>query len=180
MKNSFYIACFFLLSCGGNSTGNDNQVIGGTDTIKEFEMSEPRLTAVDFNNEMTFMQDAILKQVDELFNSDSTNIDLNLENTLFELDLNIESLENMKAPENSETFVTAMKNLMVFYRSEFNGPFQDVVTLIKKANWTKADEKKVNDYDKNFVTAEKAWFDTVFAEQEKFATANNIKLEEQF
>ncbi|MBI3135234.1 MAG: hypothetical protein HYZ14_11220 [Bacteroidetes bacterium] len=177
MKPVYCISFIFLFACGGEPAGTTDHSLDGKDTIKEFEMSEPRLTAVEFNNEMTFMQDAILSQVDELFKSDSSNIDLNLENTLFEIDLNLESLNNMKVPENGEAFLNAMKNLMNFYHSELTGPFQQIVPLLKKADWSKADEKQVSVYDVSFVESEKAWFDSVFAEQEKFAKANNIKLE---
>lgn len=180
MKPVCFVFTLFLVSCGGDSAEQGGQVIDGTDTITEFDMNEPRLTAVEFNNEMTFMQDAVLSQIDELFNSDSSNIDLNLENTLFELELNIESLKNIKAPEKSESFVTAMKKLMEFYRSELTGPFQTIVPLVKKTEWSKADEKAVNEYDLNFVAQEKAWFDTVFAAQESFAKANNIKLSDEY
>jgi len=180
MRIIFYTSCFFLIACGEQTNDSSNHLMDGTDSIKELEMSEPRLNAVDFNNEMTFMQDAILKQVDELFGSDSSNVDVNLENTLFELELNLESLANMKAPEKAEAFVTAMQNLMIFYRDELTGPFQEIIPLLKKADWSKADEKKVNDYDIRFVAAEKQWFDTVFAEQEKFAAAHNIKLEQEY
>jgi len=179
MKKVSWILGVFLCACGAGPSDQGNQNLDGTDTIKEFDMSEQRLSAVDFNNEMTFMQEGILSQVDVLFKSDSLTVDINLENTLFELELNLKSLENMKSPEGGDDFITAMENLMLFYRSEFSGPFQEIIPLLKKAEWTKADEKKVSDYDVNFVAQEKSWFDTVIVAQEQFAKSNNIKLQEE-
>jgi hypothetical protein len=169
-----------LLSCGqhkpGVDTGEDTE-IDGSDTITEFDMSEERLSAVDFNNELTLMQESLLDQMETLFLSDSASVDLNLENTLFEIDLSKQSLEAMKAPDNSEGFLTAMKNLLNFYEAELTTGFSEIVPLLKMQTLTKKQQQQLSDYDLTFAEQEKAWFDTVFLEQEKFAVANNIKLE---
>jgi hypothetical protein len=169
-----------LISCGQGKpevdTGEDTE-IDGTDTITEFDMSEERLSAVDFNNELTLMQESLLDQMELLFLSDSASVDLNLENTLFEIDLSMQSLNAMKAPDNSEGFLAAMKNLLAFYKAEVSTGFTEIVPLLKMETLTKKQQQQLSDYDLVFAEQEKAWFDTVFVEQEKFAQANNIKLE---
>lgn len=176
MKFFSLVIIVFAFACSNNPSQN-NQDITPNDSIHDLPVSEQRLSAVDFNNEMTLMQEGILDQVDVLFQSDSANVDVNLENTLFEIALNLESLATIKFPEHGEEFVIAMQKLLLFYQQEFTGPFNDIASLLKKSNWTKADEKRVEDYDVNFVKMEKAWFDTVMIEQDKFAKESNIRLE---
>ena len=121
MKNSLasklLVMVFLVSSCSASTTSSsqNNQDHTPNDSIHDLPVSEQRLSAVDFNNEMTLMQEGILDQVDVLFKSDSTNVDINLENTLFEIELNLESLSNMKFPEHGEAFVTSMQKLLLFY-----------------------------------------------------------------
>lgn len=167
---------FVAISCGGDpgsGTENNTDTSSAQNTIEPHEIT---LSPVEFNNELTFMQQGILTQVDELFSSDSGNIDLNLENTLFEIQLNLESLRSMKVPAGGNDFNQAMVGLLEFYNTEFTGPFNEVVELLKKKDWTDTDEKFVNDYDTQFALTEKEWFEAVIIEQDKFAKANNIRL----
>lgn len=177
MKRLIGLATLFVISCSGPADEGLKD-ISGNDSIGEMPMNDVRLTAVEFNNEMTFMQNGMLKQMDDLFASDSTTIEINHENTLFEVQLNIQNLESIKAPEKSDAFLTAMIDLMKFYESELQGQFKQVITLVNKAVWSKDDEAWIKNYDENFVINEKAYFDSVFAAQEEFAKLNNIKLEQ--
>lgn len=174
MSWKFLIPAFVLFSCGGDTSET-------TSTIAENEVVETTaevITPVDFNNEISFMQDGILSQIDALFQSDSLSIDLNFENTIFEIDLNIESLNAMKVPAGGDSLKTAMLDFMNFYKSELNGEFQSIIPLLKKPEWSKAEEKQVQDYDVKFADQEKIKFDKVISEQEKFAKANRIELQE--
>lgn len=165
---------FVLVSCAGDATEttidtNENEV-----AVTSAEV----LTPVDFNNEVSFMQDGILSQIDALFQSDSSNIDVNFENTIFEIDLNVESLNAMKIPAGGDSLKVAMLEFMNYYKIELNGEFQTIIPLLKKPEWTKAEEKQVQDYDLKFANEEKVMFDKVISEQEKFAKANRIELQE--
>ncbi|MBK9192166.1 MAG: hypothetical protein IPM77_12005 [Crocinitomicaceae bacterium] len=176
MRPLIFLSSLFLFACGSTEiTGT--QEVSGNDSITEFDMNENKLSAVDFNNEMIFMQNGILDQIDALFASDSTNIDLNLENTLFEVELNLTSLENMKAPDGGEQFLENMKALMNFYKTEFTGPFNEIVVLLKKAEWTKEDDRKVKEFDERFAADEFTLNEEVSLSQTEFAKANNIQLE---
>lgn len=176
MKQVIFLSPIFLFACGSTEISGTYDV-SGNDSITEISMNEIKLSAVDFNNEMTFMQSGMLDQIDALFASDSTNIDLNLENTLFEVELNLTSLENMKAPDGGEVFLECMKALMNFYKTEFTGPFNEIVALLKKPDWTKEDEKKVNEFDERFAADEFLLNEKVSQAQSDFAKANNIQLE---
>ncbi|MBK6950728.1 MAG: hypothetical protein IPO32_13575 [Crocinitomicaceae bacterium] len=174
MSWKFLMPVFVLVSCAGDATEttidtNENEV-----AVTSAEV----LTPVDFNNEVSFMQDGILSQIDALFQSDSSNIDVNFENTIFEIDLNIESLNAMKIPAGGDSLKVAMLEFMNFYKIELNGEFQTIIPLLKKPEWTKAEEKQVQDYDLKFANEEKVMFDKVISEQEKFAKANRIELQE--
>jgi len=176
MKQVIFLSPIFLFACGSTEISGTHDV-SGNDSITELSMNEIKLSAVDFNNEMTFMQSGMLDQIDALFASDSTNIDLNLENTLFEVELNLTSLENMKSPDGGEVFLECMKALMNFYKTEFTGPFNEIVALLKKPDWTKEDEKKVNEFDERFAADELLLNEKVSQAQSDFAKANNIQLE---
>jgi len=180
MRLIYVIPFFLLISCGG-STSNDSgtQNFEAIDTIKEFEMNDGRLTAVDFNNELTLMQERMLDLMTELFQSDSSNIDLNLENTLFELEVNQQNIAFMfQSSIESIEFARCQTNLIQFYTNELNGNFKEIIPLLKEPNLTKKQKDELNNYDIYFVEQEKIWFDSVFIAQEKFAKANNIKLKE--
>lgn len=177
------ILFFFVLFYSCQSSSSDGN--GGTEdsggegtTITEYDMDENRLGAVDFNNELSLMQQSIMDQVTTLFRSDSASVDINLENTLFEIGLNIEDLKQMQAPENGQAFLEATLNLMHFYEAELSSGFKELVPLIKAETLTRQQEKQLEEYDVYFAEQEMLWFDTVFVEQEKFARANNIKLAE--
>jgi hypothetical protein len=172
MSWKFLIPVFVLVSCGGDSA----ETI--TNTNEDIERSAEAISPVDFNNEISFMQDGMLAQIDALFQSDSSTIDMNFENTIFEIDLNIESLNAMKIPIGGDSLSTAMLDFMNYYKSELNGEFQAIIPLLKKPEWSKAEEKQVQDYDVKFAEEEKVWFDKVISEQAKFAKANRIELQE--
>jgi len=179
MKLIYIIPFVFFISCAESEPGDSGtQNFEATDSIKEFDMNENRLSAVDFNNEMTLMQERTLDLVFELFQSDSASVDLNLENTNFELDVNIQTLDLTNPPDGAEEFVRTMKNVMRFYKDELQGKFLEMVPLIKQKELTKKQKDDLKNYDVYFAEQEKIWFDSVFVEQEKFAKANNIKLEE--
>lgn len=180
MKLIYVSAFLFLVACvDSDSIDSGTQNFEALDSIKEFEMNEGRLTAVDFNNELTLMQERMLDLMTELFQSDSSNIDLNLENTLFELEVNLQNIDLMfKASVEITEFARCQRNLIKFYTDELNGKFKEIIPLLKESNLTKKQKDELNNYDIYFVEQEKIWFDSVFVAQEKFAKANNIMLQE--
>ena len=180
MKLIYSFSFLFLIACGdSNTTDSGTQTFEALDTIKEFDMNENRLSAVDFNNELTLMQERMLDLISELFLSDSSNVDLNLENTLFELEVNRQNIDLMN-PNDGESieFARCQKNLIQFYTDELNGKFKEIIPLLKKNNLTKKQKDELTNYDIYFAEQEKIWFDSVFIAQENFAKANNIKLQE--
>ena len=180
MKLIYIVPFAFLISCGeSESVDSGTQNFEATDSIKEFDMNENRLTAVEFNNELTLMQERTLDLIYELFQSDSASIDINLENALFELDVNIQDIRAMYKPdETSSEYARAQHDLMNFYQDELSGRFTELVPLLKQKELSKKQKDELTNYDIYFAEQEKIWFDSVFVAQEKFAKSNNIKLEE--
>lgn len=180
MKLIYVLPFLFLFACSGsNSTDSGTQTFEASDTIKEFDMNENRLSAVEFNNELTLMQERMLGLITELFQSDSSNVDLNLENTLFELEVNRENIDWMFQPDDESTeFARCQSNLIQFYIDELNGKFKEIIPLLKQSKRSKKQNDELTNYDIYFAEQKKIWFDSVFIAQEKFAKANNIKLQE--
>lgn len=166
-------------ACKGSESNDGTSSLESTDSLVEFEINEERTDAVDFNNEMTFMQEGTLDMIDALFQSDSSNVELNHENCLFELEINISSLKQMKGDTDKMNFVSAMIDLMEFYKKELSTDFLNVITILKKSEFTDKDDAFLKDYDLNFVELEEAAFNKVFISQEAFAKANNISLDFQ-
>lgn len=172
------ISVLFVLldSCAGSDSGNMD--ITPQDSLVEFEMNEQRLTAVDFNNEISLMQDDLLNAIDYLFMSDSADIEMNLENTLFEIDMNLSELNSMTFDGSEEKLVAAMKDLLSFYQNELNGEFREVVPVLQLSELDEKNMLFLDAYDLRFVELEEAAFLKVSMAQEEFALANNIKLQD--
>jgi len=177
MRLVVYFSSFFFLiySCGPSDDGN--MELDATDSIVEFDIDSERTSALDFNNELTLMQQDILDAMDILFQSDSTNIDLNLENTLFEIDMHLEELRSLNSFDGGAGFVKSMFDLMLFYQEELEGGFQEMVPLLKKSELSESEKNQLEAYDISFAAQEKEYFETVIMVQEDFAQENNISLE---
>lgn len=169
------VVFLFLISCG--SPEHVEESTSDTTSVSQNNQSNE---AVDFNNEITFMQEGILNQVETLFRSDSGSIDLNLENTLFEIDLNLSGLSQMKIATGGDSLVSAMIGLHEFYKNEFTGEFQKVAELLKKAEWTKKEEDFISTYDENFAKQEAALVQKIIEHQNEFANLHRIELVEQY
>lgn len=177
MKSSLiFITSVLFASCGPADNPGSDMDFEATDSLVEFELNETRITAVELNNELTFMQNGIIDLVYTLFGSDTGEVDLNLENTMFEIDLNINRLNELESEKGAEEFANAMTDLMEFYKSELSSEFLDIVPILRKAEYSEADKKKLDAYDLRFVSEEKAAFEKVISAQEAFAKNNNISL----
>lgn len=180
MKFVNAILIVLICSCSGGN-GSDNSTPDSlnnehTDDLIEFELDDKRLNAVDFNNELSIaVQDAV-RVVDNLFVSDSSNIDVNLDNAIFEMEMNLHKLEELEVIGGGEPFKTAVINLLVFYIDEFKGDFNSIVPLIKKKDLNDSESNDLDAYDQSFADNERELSDTINKEQESFAAANNIKL----
>ena len=172
------VIAFMLMACGSSTDSESNMDLSTTDSIFEYQENEQKLTAVEFNNELTNMQNGILNQIDALFQSDSSSVDINLENAIFETNLNLNQLSGMTEQKGAEGFVSAMKDLMSFYKDELSNNFEQVKFILKKPVFSDEDKVFLDEYDLSFATKEEELFKNVFAEQEKYAKQNNILLEE--
>lgn len=177
-KYIFPFFCLILLSCGGASDAG-NTDITPSDSLVEFDINEERTTAVDFNNELSLMQQDMLDGMNRLFKADSSNISGLHETLIFEAEMNLADLNEMTFDGSEVAFVTAMKDLMNWYISELNGPFIEIVPILSKAELNDSDERVLTDYDLGFASREKEAYEKVFVAQDAFALVNNIRLENQ-
>ncbi len=180
MKILVPLLLVFIVSCGGEveeEVENLDQVENNEDIV-EYDLDENRLNAVDFNNEMSNIMGSAVNSVDVLFSSDSSNIAINLDNAIFEMEMNLHKLEGIENIGNSEKFKVAVEDLLNFYLQEFNGDFNTIVPIVQKAEFTDEDDAVLDAYDIGFADEEKKLSDLINVEQEAFAAANNIKLTE--
>lgn len=173
----FSVIVVLITSCGNQENESGSSSLESTDSLVEFEINQDRTDAVAFNNEMTFMQEGILDLVDELFQSDSSNVDLNLENCRFELKMNISKLKEYQKDTSKADFIKDMIDLMQFYEKEFSGQFIEISEILKKPVLTQEDKDALKSYDETFVVLEEEAFEKVFISQEAYAKNNNISLD---
>jgi len=181
------IWCFLyfvlMFSCGSSENLDafnlDKDSLENNNFIVEYDMNPDRLSAVEFNNELTLVQEQMLDLISVLFQSDSSTVDHNLENILFEIDLTSSRLKSSNVPNSGNDYLNKVLALLSFYKDELTGNFSSsIIPILKKEKLTEKEIKKLNDYDLNFAEREHALFDSIFAAQDKFAKHNNIKLEE--
>ncbi len=170
------LGCF---SCGAKVEENESisEIDSSENTIVEYELNENRLEAVDFNNKLSFIQQASLDKINLLFLSDSSNVDFNLENARFEIDLNITEVKSIKAPEGGEEFKKSLMKLLTYYNDELYGQFIDVVPLMKITSPSENELQQLESYSATFTSLEEELFSKLSENQEKFAIANNIKIQ---
>jgi len=176
----FFLLPFFLISCSNSTEEGGASELSDSDSLSGgIVIDEERITAVEFNNELTYMQEGMLDQVDILFGSDSSNVDLNLENAIFEAQSSLQKLEVMETFSNSEEFMSAMKDLFKFYDQELSQNFGNIAEILKKETLSEADDNTLEAYDLSFSKKEEEAFQRVFETQDAFAAENKIRLTDQ-
>jgi len=182
IKNSigFTATIVLCISCGSGGTGDEGDSGDSTQLdVTEFEMDSNRLSAVDFNNSLTGIFNSSTESVSTLFASGPDNVDANLENSLFEMQIDVAKVEAMGCDGGGvDSFKTAVFELLVFYTTELGGSFEnEIAPILKMTKIDKANQKKLDAYDLEFASDEKILVDRVMAVQTEFATLNNIKLQ---
>ena len=175
----FTSSILLLTSCGGEDEAqfNEDGEYVANDSIIEYDIDQERVSAVEFNNELSLMQEDMLNMIEILFLSDSASVMANHENALFEAQINLSELDNMEFDGTELDFVAKMKELMNFYIDELDNGFREIIPLLQKVDLTDAEVKTLDEYDQDFANREKEIFLEVFAAQDEFAAANNISLE---
>ncbi len=164
-----------LMACGGEST-TESDLSTSTDstTIVEYEMDNERLSAVEYNNEFTLMQQQVLDQIDVLFKSDTGNVVTNHQNALFEVNLKLNDLERMNPPQGGEQFKNALNDLFVFYKKQLNGDFEAVMPIMQKAEISEQENEALETFSEQFALKEDSLFQNILSAQETFAAENNF------
>ncbi len=171
-----------LFSCVGQAGGTDGE--GGTESgdsssIAEQELNEDRVDAVSYNNRLNSILEGSLDNIDLLFSSDSADIEANLDNVLFDLDLNYTAVNETQGFEEDDSFKSALLEFLAFYINELQGAFSsDIKPIIRSGSSSAKDVEILENYDKQFSEKENDLFQKVLTAQSEFASNNNIKLSE--
>ena len=178
LKSVLPISCLMLIACGGKGD-QGNIDLTPNDTLGEVQMNQERVSAVDFNNNITLMQEDLLTAIDYLFISDFMDVQANLDNTLFEVEMKQAELHEMSFDGSEAAFVAQMDSLLSFYKSELSGGFREIMPVLLHEELTDEDLDVLDAYDLVFAAKEKKAFERVFEAQDAFAETNNISLEKR-
>jgi len=172
-----------LLACGSESgtTDPENNLLSDSTSgadIVEYELNEERLSAVDFNNDLTFIQQGALDQINLLFQSDTANVRVNFDNALFDIGLKLVDLKQKEIAAGGADFQGALVKLLSFYETELKEGFEPLLPVLEKsaAQRTGAEEEMIKEFDLNFAEKEAELFEAIVHAQEAFAKANNIRM----
>ncbi len=171
-----------VYSCGSEESNQEvkDELIVDTleNGIVEYELNESKLSAVDFNNKLTLIQQSIYDQINILFLSEPLSVEQNLDNAIFELELKSNDLQNTEEPDGGGDFKGVLMDLIKFYRNELTGEFQAMIPILETEfdQRTREEDYHLIDYDEQFAIKEAAHFELIKIEQEKFASANNFKI----
>lgn len=173
------ILAIAFLACGHEVKSDLNNLENVVDStsIVEYEMDEERLSGVEYNNRLSLMQQRVLEQIDILFMSDTNKVDINHENARFEIQMNLTDLDNIVAPEGGDGFKLALQNLLLFYQTELDNGFNEVMPILKKTNLSNDEENILDAYSASFAEKEESLFIQIVTEQEEFATDNNFAIQ---
>ncbi len=180
----YLILCAGFLSACNNSTEkldeNGENAEDDSTGIIEYSLNEEKLSAVDFNNRLSLMQQGIFEKVNRLFLADTNLIRNSLDNVKFELELNLNDLKKIVPPPGGEAFKTALENLLNFYKAEMSSGFEEIVPLLIQSHdeLTPAQRDQLVQYDTEFAKKEMAYFEEIRIIQEKFAQENNFQMQD--
>ena len=97
------ILSFLFLACtSGEDSENESSFNPDSDTLEsgiiEYDLNEVKLSAVDFNNELSFIQQNVWDQLDLIFTVYSAKVVDQFETTLFEIEMKLADLDKMYIP----------------------------------------------------------------------------------
>ncbi len=174
-----------LVACSGNEEQENDPVLNpDSDTLEsgiiEYDLNEVKLSAVDFNNELSLIQQNVWNQLDLLFMADSASVDDQFETTLFEIETKLTDVNQMYVPTGGERLSGALVNLLTYYRDQLTNKMKSLLPLMKKPldQVTRQDAGQLNEFDLAFAAKEKELVLTFAAEQDAFAAANNFQMQE--
>ena len=177
------ICSFLIYACSESPNSkavetNEHVAPDTTAGIISYPLNEARLDAVAFNNAIFNIQQAVSTQVTRLFQSDSANISNHYSNTLFEIEVNVKKLENLKGPEDSDQLKKALMDLLEFYHTNLSNEFTMMIPLVKKSVLKTEEKRILREYDEEFAVKEIQFFKQISEAQNQFAVGNNIQLKD--
>lgn len=183
--DTLIILVFLFFACtDGENRENESFFNPDSDTLEsgiiEYDLNEMKLSAVDFNNELSFIQQNVWDQLDLIFTVDSSKVVDQFETTLFEIDMKLADLDQMYVPNGAENLLKSLVDLLTYYNEELSQKMKPLLPLLKIPvdHLTGEEAAKLNDFDINFAAKEKELVLVFAAEQDRFAAANNFQMKE--
>ena len=179
------ILSFLFFACtSGEDSENESSFNPDSDTLEsriiEYDLNEVKLSAVDFNNELSFIKQNVWDQLDLIFTVDSAKVVDQFETTLFEIEMKLADLDKMYIPEGGEDLLKSLVDLLTYYSEELSQNMKPLLPLLKMPvdQLTKEEAAELNEFDVNFAGKEKELVLEFAAEQDRFAAANNFQMQE--
>lgn len=169
-----------LFACSGSEESDEttaNHQIDST-SIVEYELDETRLSAVEYNDNLSLIQQRAYDQINQLFLSDPLTVEQNFENAKFDIDIKLADLKQMEVYEGGEDFKVALVDLLSFYQQELSTGFAEIVNILVKDPEQRTPEEvyHISTYDDDFATKEYVLFVKIDSVQTAFASVNNIQI----
>lgn len=169
-----------LIACSDSSdpVNEDHDTSTDSTGIIEYDLDEERISAVEFNDHLSLIQQQVYDQINQLFTSDPETVRQQLKNTKFEIEIKQNDLERMETYEGGEAFKNGVSDLLSFYQTELSGSFEEILPLLEKngEERTATETKRLNAYDEEFAMKEAELFAKIDSAQTTFAKANNIQI----
>lgn len=140
--------------------------------------------ALDYNNTIVNLQEAIVREVVSFTNNlsaeelDATAMQAQHEKLVKTIDDNITKLENLKALPDDKGLKQSSLDLFKFYRKTVNEDFKVMMDILTKDNSTEEDLKKVTEITEKFASDEEPIHDKFIKSQEEFAKKYGFQLQE--
>lgn len=179
------LVSFFVFACSSNEDPTDSPKLNPeSDTLEsgiiEYDLNQEKLSAVDYNNELSLIQQNVWNQLDLLFMADSASVDQHYETTLFEIETKLKDVQQLYIPEGGEKLSGALIALLTYYQHQLSVKMKPLLPILKKPldKITREDAGKLNEFDLAFAAKEKELVLVFAAEQDSFAAVNNFQMEE--
>jgi len=180
-----FLLPLLLVACSGNEELENGPVHNPeSDTLEsgiiEYDLNEVKVSAVDFNNELSFIQQNVWDQLDLIFTVDSSKVVDQFETTLFEIDMKLADLNKMYIPTGGENLLKCLVDLLNYYSEELSQKMKPLLPLLKMPvdQLTEKEAAELNQFDITFAQKEKQLVLEFATEQDAFAASNNFQMEE--
>ncbi|MDX1350205.1 MAG: hypothetical protein R3279_08160 [Putridiphycobacter sp.] len=169
----FSILCAAIVySCTEKNTSEPLEV-----PVEYVELPADKFNAVELNNQISNIQIGATKLIENVFRSDTSDIDQNRQDAIFELEVSISRLRQLgEQHAQAANFTNAVIKLLAYYLFEFQNDFTEVIMILKQQEYNDHDQLFLGNYDKKFAEQEAILFQEIIVQQDSFAANFKINM----